>query len=137
MTLNLYFSWIFIYFDEMKKLIPNDEKWGTPKWNWLTCWPNFKIWKYTLSAFCSYFYSFQKPSGGSEKSYIVKNVPKRINPEATPPSGYILARYMMTTYDVFHPTVLKAMALHSYWDTSCISCPHRMKFSRFVLHFRF
>ena len=45
----------------------------------------FMIWKYTLSAFCSYFYSPQGPSGGSEKSYMLKKVPKRFKSVYTPP----------------------------------------------------
>ena len=49
-----------------------------------TCWPKFRIWKYTLSAFCSYFYSSQNPSGGSEIISTVKKVRKITKPMNLP-----------------------------------------------------
>ena len=45
-------------------------------WKVNTCWPNFRISKYTLSAFCSYFYSPQNSSGGSEMLVKAKKIPK-------------------------------------------------------------
>ena len=40
------------------------------------CWPKFQILKSDVSAFCSYFYSSQNPSGGSEMTLTVKKVLK-------------------------------------------------------------
>ena len=59
-----------------------------------TCWPKFFIWKYTLSAFCSYLYSFQNPSGGSEPIVTVKKVQKRCKPMKITPPGRSIARYI-------------------------------------------
>ena len=52
------------------------------------------IWKYTLSAFCSYFYSFQNVRSCSEILKRVSNTLKTTKSMATSMSGHILARYM-------------------------------------------
>ena len=91
----------FIYFDyyfsqsgyEAFLQLYNSKGYWYVAWKVNTCWPNFRIWKYTLSAFYGYFYSSHKPSGGSEKSYIVKKVPKRFKAITSPPQGEKNARY--------------------------------------------
>ena len=52
-----------------------------------------QIWKYELSAFYSYLQSSQRPSGRSERLYIVKNLSKRFIHLVKTAPGQWIARY--------------------------------------------
>ena len=81
-----------------------------------TCWLKFQISKYTLSAFCSYFYGFQNPSGCSKIVNIPKNVQKVHNP-CQGAAMLTLLRDIVIGWVTFHRYDMYCRK-EEFWDTS-------------------